>query len=106
MSGKFTVAEKLEIISIAEKHGNVAAADEFECGAAAVRKIRKLKEKLLKDLENAVEKDKERDLRRNFAVKQEDGSVKKEEKFIWGHVRTYLNKRFVNESVHGRRSVS
>ena len=105
MAGRFTVKQQLEIIQDAEKYGNIYAADEHDCCMKAVRKIRDKKDLILQKIKEAAELDAKKGLRRNFAVKQDDGSVKKVQKDIYGNVSRYLRKRFVNEDSHGRHTV-
>ena len=103
MAGKFTVAEKLAIIDLAEKHSNIVAADEFYCDESTVRQIRKLKQQLMDGVTNARAQDAETNLRRRFAMRAHDSDeVQKVEKLIRANERKYMLKRFVNENNHGR----
>ena len=103
MAGRFTVAEKLEMIELAERHSNIVAADEFDCDTGTVRKIRKLKQQLLDGVAKAKLQDQEANLRRHFSMRAHDSDkVEKVEKMIRSNERKYMLKRFVNETSHGR----
>lgn len=99
MPGKFSNAQRLKIIEIAEAHGNTAAADEFDCSCQALMKIIKQNDKLLAGLEEAKATDNKNNHKRRFSVLQADGSVQKEWKQVRAHENKYMYARY-----HGKQN--
>jgi len=100
--GKFTNAQRLQIIAWAEKYGNVSAAVHFNCSDTTVGRTRKIKKELEKSLREAEEKDKKRNFKRRYPVKQADGTVRKEWKVLQGNKMKYMLSKYRNAVKLGR----